>query len=304
MGFLAFLEQLRAPWLDQVFLWITLLGEQAAAVAVLLVLLWCVDKRRGWRLILTLLVSTALSQFFKAAFRIPRPFLRDPSLHPVPQAVPAATGYSFPSGHTQSAGVLYGALVLESRRRPLRLLGAALLALVAFSRMYLGVHTPADVLFSLIMSLALLTGLRALSCRLSGKSAFLFWLAAALGGVLLAAGLAFFETDQELVAHSLSNLRSLFGVLLGLAAAYELDTRWVRYETAAPLPVQLAKLLLGLLTTGGLFLGLRALGLTHGWWSIPGYGLTVCYALGVYPLSFRFWPGAGDKREKVCYTDK
>ena len=290
MSFLALLEQLRTPWLDEFFLGVTMLGEQAAAIAVLIVLLWCVDKRRGWRMVLTLLTSTGVSQFLKAGFRIERPFVRDPDLHPVEAAVPAATGYSFPSGHTQTAGVLYGALGLEAKRPWLKVLGWALLALVGFSRLYLGVHTPEDVLVGGALSLVVLAALQVLFRRVpEERQSLLFWGGAAAVALLLAAGCLWMDTGLPLVEHGMENLRRFLGMLLGLAAAYELDSRLVRFQTAGSLPIQLLKLLLGAATAGALYLGLNALGLFHGWWGILGNALIVFYAGGIYPISFKWW---------------
>ena len=58
-----------------------------------------------------------------------------------------ATGYSFPSGHTMNAASLFGGIaVRKDYPRALRIVLGFVLAFVAFSRIYLGVHTPQDVL--------------------------------------------------------------------------------------------------------------------------------------------------------------
>ena len=67
-----------------------------------------------------------------------------------------ATGYSFPSGHTQCAASLYGSIARSSKKRAVQIGFAAIALLVGFSRMYLGVHTPKDVLVALAAGTAIL----------------------------------------------------------------------------------------------------------------------------------------------------
>ena len=78
-----------------------------------MVLFWCVYKRLGYYLLSVGLTGTVLNQFLKLLFRIPRPWVRDNSLTVVGDATEAATGYSFPSGHTQTAVGIYGGIAYE-----------------------------------------------------------------------------------------------------------------------------------------------------------------------------------------------
>jgi undecaprenyl-diphosphatase len=89
-------------------------------------------------------------------FRIPRPWVLDPNFTIVESAREAATGYSFPSGHTQSSVGLFGGLARANKNRVIRTIGIALCILVPLSRMYLGVHTPADVGVSMLIATVLL----------------------------------------------------------------------------------------------------------------------------------------------------
>ena len=90
----------------------------------------------------------------KITFRIPRPWVLDPQFQAVPSAIPAATGYSFPSGHTQSGTALYGSLALSTKKKWQSIVAVLIFLLIAFSRMYLGCHTPKDVLTAMLISLA------------------------------------------------------------------------------------------------------------------------------------------------------
>jgi len=95
-------------------------------------------------------------QGMKITFRIDRPWVADPTLKPLQSALEHATGYSFPSGHTQSATAIFGGLGAQLKQKPLMIICFLLPVLVAFSRMYLGVHTLLDVSVSLLVSFLLI----------------------------------------------------------------------------------------------------------------------------------------------------
>lgn len=82
---------------------------------------------------------------------IDRPWVRDERVRPVQEAIAAAAGYSFPSGHTQRAVATWGTLGTtqwKKHRKGLGVICWSVVLLIAFSRNYLGVHTPQDVLFA------------------------------------------------------------------------------------------------------------------------------------------------------------
>ncbi|SRR6266545_2274943 len=151
----------RSSSLTSVMLAATLLGSIGIAtcisVAFGLYLLW--RRRFFW---LTVLVSSVtggalLNRLLKYAFQRPRPHFDDPILR--------LTSYSFPSGHTMMATVLYGVIAAyvfaktpDRRWRSVIILAASfLIALVGFSRIYLGAHYLSDVLGAMAEGLAWLS---------------------------------------------------------------------------------------------------------------------------------------------------
>jgi membrane-associated phospholipid phosphatase len=120
-------------------------------------LLW--RRQLHWltAMLLSVFGGMGLNRLLKFAFQRPRPNFSDPIL--------SLTGYSFPSGHTMVATVLYGVLAafLISRisRWPMRVLvgvlAACLIALVGFSRIYLGAHYLSDVMAAIVEGLAWLS---------------------------------------------------------------------------------------------------------------------------------------------------
>jgi len=150
MEILHALEGIRSPILDTLFSLITLLGEETIAIVLLCLIYWCYNKRIAYVIGVAYFFSGLFVQGMKIGFRIDRPWIIDPTLKPVEAAVPAATGYSFPSGHTQGATSLFGTLAFKMRQMPVKVICVVIVLLVAFSRMYLGVHTLQDVVVSLI----------------------------------------------------------------------------------------------------------------------------------------------------------
>ena len=162
MDFLRLLAEHRSPAATALFQAFTWLGEELFVVAVLCLLYWCVHKGLAYRLCLVYFVSGIAVQVLKITFRIDRPWVIDPDFLPVRSAMATATGYSFPSGHTQAATALFGSLLFLAagrhwnRRRDKAaacFLCAAAIAAVGLSRMYLGVHTPKDVMVSFAVSI-------------------------------------------------------------------------------------------------------------------------------------------------------
>lgn len=152
MAFLWTLSELRTPFFDQVFQCITYLGQELIPVIVICALYWCYNKKLATTIGFTYITSGLMVQGLKITFRIPRPWVLDPDFEPVESAVAAATGYSFPSGHTQSATSLFAPLALFLKKWWQKVLCVAVFLLVGLSRMYLGVHTPADVCTAILLT--------------------------------------------------------------------------------------------------------------------------------------------------------
>ena len=131
------------PLLDYLFIGLTIFGEPLAAVALLTVVYWLWDKETGEYMTFALLLSLNVNGLIKNICRFPRPIGQEGirSLR-----VQTATGYSFPSGHTQTAAALYGSLALRVRRSGVTKFAVAVTLLVGLSRLYLGVHWPKDCL--------------------------------------------------------------------------------------------------------------------------------------------------------------
>jgi membrane-associated phospholipid phosphatase len=143
---------LRAHATPEVTRWMLLVTDLHSTIAVscyAAIVAAALAWHRQWRHLATVFVCVAggltLNVLMKLAFHRARPVLDDPLL--------TLTSYSFPSGHVAGSTLMYGLIVawtFTRTRRPLVraavvIVAAGAIALVAFTRMYLGVHYLSDV---------------------------------------------------------------------------------------------------------------------------------------------------------------
>lgn len=296
MDILYALEKIRTPFWNGVMSAVTQLGGEVIFIVAAVVVFWCVSKWEGYYLMTIAFCGTVLNQFLKLICRVPRPWVRDPNFTIVESARAEATGYSFPSGHTQNAVGLFGGMARWGGRRWVRL-GLALALIIAFSRMYLGVHTPADVGVSLVLAAALVLGLYPLMRRAQEKPRYMGYVLAAML-VVSGAFVVFVETcgfpadmDAENLASGIGNAWKMLGAVAGMTLAWLLDRRYIHFETQAVWWVQVIKVAVGMALLLAIKSGLKApLLVLLGHEGLAGgvrYFLLVLVAGAVWPLVFR-----------------
>lgn len=299
LQFLLWLESIRNPVLDFLMEAVTYLGDEIFFILIALTVFWSVDKKEGYYLLFVGFFGTMINQFFKLLCRIPRPWVREPRLSIVEGARAGAEGYSFPSGHTQSAVGNFGTIARWNGNRTLRILCVLLIGLVSFSRMYLGVHTPADVGVSLLVGSALVFAFYPLMQKALREPKVMY----ALIGSMVLCSLAFvlyanltdFPVDEN-YANILSgrkNSYSLFGALAGFAIAYPIEKKYIRFSEKGVLLAQVCKVLVGLVGLLAVKEGLKALfsAMEMTWMGMHAirYCAVVLFAALVWPLTFPFW---------------
>lgn len=302
MAFLYCLEKIRMPVLNEFMLLITKLGEETAFLVIALVFFWCIDKYRGYYILSVGFIGTIVNQFLKLWFRIPRPWILDKNFTILEQAREAASGYSFPSGHTQSAVGTFGTIAYTTANKAIRILGIAIALLVSFSRMYIGVHTPLDVGISVIIGILLIFFLRPVFTTARKKRIPILL---CIMFVLSAAFLCFAELypfPAEIDVHNyqsgVENAFTLLGALLGLLVVYIVDEKWLNFSTKAVWWAQVLKVGIGLvlilIVKGGTKTMFNVLFGEFIGRSVR-YFLIVVIAGIIWPLSFRYFAQLGHK---------
>ena len=278
-------------------------GEQLLLVVIMGFLYWGLDKEFGKYVGVNVLVVNVWNPMIKNAVLRLRPYFvpgYDVKLLRLIDSDAdamdiAAQGYSFPSGHSANAAVVYGSLAVhEKRRRLLWVLAVVLPLLVGFSRVFVGAHFPTDVLCGWLLGVLIVALIPWLRRKIRSRLVFY--------AILLLSSLPgfFFCTSNDYY--------SSFGMLLGFILAEAFEEKYVRFENTS----NLLRCILRTLGGGLIYFGLNAIlkapfpkellnagSLTACLIRSLRYAVVIFVLIGVYPMLFRLtgrlWSGGGRK---------
>ena len=206
------------------------------------VIFWAVSKKWGYRYITTWGIGELVNGLIKLTVCAYRPWIRSELIEPAGDSKVAATGYSFPSGHTMVATVTYGTTAVwqKDKRRWLSIVCCVLILLTGFSRNFLGVHTPQDVAVGLCEALLIIWIVGAVQKKLDGNEKLIDILTlAGLVAVILALLYIMFKpypmdyVDGKLLVDPQKMMNDSFkacGAFLGLLAGSYIDRHYLHYE--------------------------------------------------------------------------
>jgi len=226
-----FIQQFSNPFLDVFSQLITMMGEDVFFIFITTVIYWCIDKDLGYKLGFVSLTSAGINLGIKELLKIPRP-IGEPGIRSL--RVQTAQGYSFPSGHTQNTATLWTFFMFYFRKGWIYAAGILATILVGLSRLYLGVHTPEDVLGGMLIGTVwvLISGfLYDNAAQGKRKALVILATAAAIAGLYI-----FREV----------NYYKLVGALTGFLAGYLIEPRFIGFNVRASLSMQVFKLAFGL----------------------------------------------------------
>ena len=235
-----------SPAMDPFFKALTFLGDETFFLLSLPGIYWCLNKKIGARLSVLFLSSAYINMLAKHLADLPRPFDYSPAIQPLVEAM----GGGFPSGHTQGAVVFWGYLAFYYPRPFFRCLAGFLIVGIPFSRVYLGVHFPIDLVGGYLIGSVLLYGF------IKGGSLFSRWKETiGFTGLLVAAGCLpallalLFSADKTAVA--------AMAALAGLGIGFILEERFVGFETAWTYGRKGAGFFTGMAVFALIYLGLK-----------------------------------------------
>ena len=281
-----------AEFLSKMTFW----GELNTVLVLMAAVYWCVSREFGTYLLMGWSGNRLLNGLLKVSVCAYRPWIRDARIVPYGNSMTTATGYSFPSGHTMNAGSVYGGVTVR-RDMPglLRVLTGLLVLLVAFSRLYLGVHTPQDVLIGALagmLVLAFTAGLMRWLAAHPEKDVLVFVI-----GLVLAAAVALFAglkpypadyVDGKLLVDGAKMANDTFkgvGWCAAFLTGWILERRFVRFSTDVPVIIKVTRLVGGLL--GFYAVSLILVPLIKGAIGGPAGTLVSCFVQMFY-ISFLF----------------
>ena len=256
IDFIKIIQTVRMPALDHVMNAISASGSYIFYLVMISLFYWCVDKRNAIRLFYLFLFSTWLNSTAKDMLGQPRPFDLDDSVK-----VGRGGGPGLPSGHAQGALVFWGYLSLWVRERWFTALCVTIIMLIAFSRLYLGVHFPTDLLGGWILGLILLLPFNSLADRVEARipSISATWLIAA--GTLLPVALAFVFPSRWSV--------SPMGITAGFTLAIILEKKHTGLGAAKNLLNGVGRFIIGIAGLFGILLGIGTLLVREASWYLP-----------------------------------
>jgi membrane-associated phospholipid phosphatase len=273
------------------------------------VVYWAVDKRWGRRFVAVMFGSELVNALLQLTVCAYRPWIRSDLIRPAGDSKVAATGYSFPSGHVnRSTSVLGTTAVWQRRKRGwLSLLCAAGILLVAFSRNYLGVHTPQDVVVGFLVSALAIAAVGKIQDALAGKERLADILTVA-GILFVGAAIAYIQlkpypmdyVDGKLLVDPSVMMNDCFkvcGSFLALLAGLWLDRHFIHYE----IPVGHRNLPVLTVVGTGIFFSWKTY-LAHPllvaplgghWGNFASHFLGTFFAMALFPLAIRHFTASG-----------
>ena len=234
-----FVQGLISPFWDVFFQIVTMTGEEYFYIIAAAIIFWCINKEFGYKLGFALLTSTIVNIAVKNLVNSVRP-IGIPGVRSL--RLQTATGQSFPSGHTQGSATFWFSWIIKVRKKWIYVVGILAIILVGFSRLYLGVHYPVDIVGGVVIGIIwVFISNSIFDYAQENKNPWILLIII----IPMLIGMIFIK---EKTYYSIS------GTVLGFYIGYILETRYVLYDVRGSKVNQLMKLLLGL----GILITLRS----------------------------------------------
>ena len=248
IDFLVFLQNLRTTnfeALNNLFSTITVFGEIWLPTLICAIVYWCFDEKKGIYLFSLFSINVFIIHFLKMIACVYRPWVLNDRVHPFGNSINMAKSYSFPSGHSgMASSVVGGTAYLLRKHFIICTLIIVLVLSIGFSRLWLGVHTPQDVLVGLICGGILVFALAMLiPWAEKNDNRYLYLLSiiniTALIGLLYVRYFNVYPMDYvngELLVNPASGIRvtlAYYGYALGLINGCYLSRKFFKFQASS-----------------------------------------------------------------------
>ncbi len=243
-------------FLADFFLKMTYFGELNTIIIILAIIYWAVNKDFGTYLLMGWSGSRIMNGFLKITACIYRPWIRDPRIVPYGDSMTTATGYSFPSGHSTNGAALFGGIAIKKEvPKILRGFAIVIMILIGFSRNFLGVHTPQDVVVGLISGVLVMC-LAAMLMKWIDANPGKDWMVLLIG-VIIAVAVAIYAgvksypedyIDGKLIVDGAKMANDTFkgvGYCLGFLFGWFLERRFVKFNTDVTMMQRVVRVVTG-----------------------------------------------------------
>lgn len=264
------IQSIANPFFDFFFQFITMCGEQIVLISIISIVYWALDKKFGEYIAYSVLTSVLLNNAIKDIFKLKRP-IGEEGIRTLREKT--ATGYSFPSGHTQSSASFYGAMAIYLKKKSMYIIATIMIVLIGFSRLYLGVHYPKDVIVGGI--LGVLTSLICYKLYNKFENKMLLYV---ITFIVFIPALTF--------AHSADFIKGM-GTYLGFVIGIYIEKKYVNFSNQGSTRSKVMRVLLGVLILLVLQVGLKALLPSQIIFSFIRYTLISFVGIGIYPMIFK-----------------
>lgn len=214
---LMWFQNIRSGLLTVLFTLFTICTEVPVITVLTGILYWCIDKKAGQRVLYALSTSLNINGAIKDIIKMPRP-IGISGLKSL--RIETATGYSFPSGHTQTSTTFWTSMMILFKNIWIYIIGILLIIGAGVSRLYLGVHWPMDVIAGWIFGITLSFVFIKLFDYIDDSKNYYI-----LVGILILFGLITYFVGNE-------DLYKMFGLYTGFVLGYMVEDTYINFEAS------------------------------------------------------------------------
>ncbi|MGL4914628.1 MAG: phosphatase PAP2 family protein [Romboutsia sp.] len=292
LSILQFFQGIRSPILNIIFLIFTISTELPVIVAFTAYTYWCLNKKTGQKILFSLIGNITLNTGIKELVKAPRPIGVE-GINSM--RVSTATGYSFPSGHTQTATSFWVSLIVIFKKSWVTILGTIMFLGVGISRVYLALHWPIDVICGWVFGIGFTIILCKIFDYVSKTKKYWFLIL-----ILVPFIIGIFIVDSQ-------GYTKIFGLLTGYILGYIVEDKYIKFNTeyqnkgkinfsknnknnyynVNKIKRDISRFLIGIITLGGLYLVLKYIMPDEVIFNYIRYTIVVFYAMAGVPTIFK-----------------